>query len=97
MDGAIWVGPIAIAVALLEGAIFLYPIVLAVLPGTLVRILVTTAFGACLNAAVLVALLRRPRCGDQGCHRDIRRRSVRMRTLRAGHRATCPDSCARPG
>ena len=41
------------AVALLDGAVFLHPIVLAVLPGAVMRLLVTTALGAGLSAAVL--------------------------------------------
>jgi hypothetical protein len=53
---AIWVGLIAVAVALLEGPIFLHPVVLAVLPGTVMRILVTAALGAGVNASVLGAL-----------------------------------------
>lgn len=54
--GAIWIGLIALAVGLLEGPIFLHPIVLAVLPGTVVRILVTAAIGAGLTASMLGGL-----------------------------------------
>ena len=50
---AIWLGLVSMAVALLEGAVCLHPIVLAILPGTVMRLLVTTAMGAGLSAAVL--------------------------------------------
>jgi hypothetical protein len=50
---AIWLGLVSVAVALLEGAVFLHPIVLAILPGTVMRLLVITALGAGLSAAVL--------------------------------------------
>jgi hypothetical protein len=49
---AIWVGLVSTAVALIDGAVFLHPIVLAVLPGTVMRLLVVTALGAGLGAAV---------------------------------------------
>ncbi|MGA9857929.1 MAG: hypothetical protein WBQ18_08695 [Solirubrobacteraceae bacterium] len=52
---AIWIGLIALAVGLLDGPIFLHPIALAVLPGTVLRILTTAAIGAGLNAAVVGA------------------------------------------
>ena len=54
---AIWVGLVSLAVGLLEGAIFLHPIVLAILPGTIMRILVSAAIGAALNATVVGLLL----------------------------------------
>jgi hypothetical protein len=50
---AIGLGLVALAVALLEGAIFLHPIVLAVLPGTATRIVDIVAIGAGLDAAAL--------------------------------------------
>jgi hypothetical protein len=50
---AIWVGLVATAVGLLDGAVFLHPVVLAVLPGTVMRLLVVTALGAGLGAAVV--------------------------------------------
>ncbi|HEY2319112.1 MAG TPA: hypothetical protein VGH67_12490 [Solirubrobacteraceae bacterium] len=50
---AIWVGLVSLALGLLDGAVFLHPIVLAVLPGVVMRLLVTTALGAGLSAAVL--------------------------------------------
>ena len=50
---AIWIGLIAIAVGLLDGAVFLHPIVLAILPGPAIRTLVVTAVGAGLDALVL--------------------------------------------
>jgi hypothetical protein len=49
--GAIAVGLVALAVALLEIPIFLHPIVLAILPGGAVRLLDVVALGAGLNAA----------------------------------------------
>jgi hypothetical protein len=54
---AVWVGLVSVAVGLLDGAIFLHPIVLAVLPGTAMRILVATAIGAGLAATALGLLL----------------------------------------
>jgi hypothetical protein len=57
LAAAIWVALVSLAVGLLEGAIFLHPIVLAILPGTIMRILVITAIGAALNAAALGSLL----------------------------------------
>jgi hypothetical protein len=50
---AIWVGLVATAVGLLDGAVFVHPVVLAVLPGTVMRLLVVTALGAGLGAAVV--------------------------------------------
>ena len=50
---AIWVGLVGVALGLLDGAVFLHPIVLAVLPGTVMR-LVVTAMGAGAGAAALV-------------------------------------------
>ena len=50
---AIWVGLVATAVGLLDGAVFLHPVILAVLPGTVLRLLVVTALGAGLGAAVV--------------------------------------------
>jgi hypothetical protein len=53
---AIGLGLVALAVGLLEGAIFLHPVVLAVLPGTAVRLADITAVGAGLVAAGLGGL-----------------------------------------
>jgi hypothetical protein len=50
---AIGLGLVGLAVALLEVAIFLHPIVLAVLPGSVTRIVDVLAMGAGLDAAVL--------------------------------------------
>jgi hypothetical protein len=50
---AIWVGLVSMAVGLLDGAVFFHPVVLAALPGTVMRLLVATALGAGLSAAVL--------------------------------------------
>jgi hypothetical protein len=50
---AIWLGLVSVAVGLLEGAVFLHPIVLGVLPGTIMRLLVVTALGAGASAAAL--------------------------------------------
>jgi hypothetical protein len=50
---AIWVGLVSVALGLLDGAVFLHPIVLAVLPAVVMRLLVTTALGAGASAAVL--------------------------------------------
>jgi hypothetical protein len=54
---AIGVGLVGLAVALLEIAIFLHPIVLAVLPATAIRIIDVVAMGAGLNAAALGCFL----------------------------------------
>jgi hypothetical protein len=50
---ALWVGLVSMAVGLLDGAVFLHPIVLSVLPGAVARLLVVTALGAGLGAAVV--------------------------------------------
>ena len=54
---AIGLGLVALAVGLLEGAIFLHPVVLAVLPGTATRLADILAVGAGLGAAVLGGLV----------------------------------------
>ncbi len=54
---AIWVGLVSVALGLLDGAVFLHPIVLAILPGTIMRLLVLAAIGAGASAAVLGATL----------------------------------------
>jgi hypothetical protein len=54
---AIWLGLVSAAVGLLEGAVLLHPVVLAVLPGWVMRFLVVTAFGAGLSAAVIGSTL----------------------------------------
>jgi hypothetical protein len=56
MGGAVGVGLVSLAVGLLDGAVLLHPIVLAVVPGTLVRLAVATAVGAGLGAGVLGCL-----------------------------------------
>ena len=53
---AIGLGLVGLAVGLLEGAIFLHPLVLAILPGTATRILDVVAIGAGLDAAALGCL-----------------------------------------
>ncbi|MGZ4168441.1 MAG: hypothetical protein ACXVSE_08280 [Solirubrobacteraceae bacterium] len=52
---AIWVGLVSAAVALLDGPVFLHPIVLAVLPAVTMRLLVVTALGAGLSAAAIAS------------------------------------------
>jgi hypothetical protein len=54
---AIWTGLVSFALGLLDGAVFLHPIVLAILPGTIMRLLVLAAIGAGASAAVLGATL----------------------------------------
>jgi hypothetical protein len=54
---AIWLGFVSLALGLLDGAVFLHPIVLAVLPGAVMRLLVLTAIGAGAGAAILGATL----------------------------------------
>ena len=54
---AIGLGLVALAVGLLEGAIFLHPVVLAVLPGTATRLADILAVGAGLVAAGLGGLV----------------------------------------
>lgn len=49
------VGALGLAIGLLEGAVFLHPIVLAVLPSEVMRILDVVAIGAGLDAAALSA------------------------------------------
>jgi hypothetical protein len=56
LAGAIGVGLVGVAVGLLAGPVFLHPIVLAILPGTVVRLLVVAAIGAGLSAAALGCL-----------------------------------------
>lgn len=56
MGGAVGVGLVSLAVGLLNGAVLLHPIVLAVLPGTIVRLGVAIAVGAGLSAGVLGCL-----------------------------------------
>lgn len=53
---AMWVGLVSLAMGLLDGAVFLHPIVLAVLPGTIVRLLIVTAIGAGVTGAALATL-----------------------------------------
>ncbi len=53
VGAAIGVGLVAVAVGLLNGAVFLHPVVLAILPGTIIRLLVVAAIGAGLSAAAL--------------------------------------------
>ena len=50
---AIGSGLVGVAVGVSKGAVFLHPIVLAVLPGTVIRLTVVAAVGAGLNAAML--------------------------------------------
>jgi hypothetical protein len=54
--GAIGAGLVALAVGLLEGAVFLHPIVLAVLPAGVVRLACIVAIGAGLSAAAIGAV-----------------------------------------
>jgi hypothetical protein len=54
--GAIGTGLVALAVGLLEGPIFLHPVVLAILPATAVRFAGILAIGAGLSAAALGGL-----------------------------------------
>jgi hypothetical protein len=56
IGGAVGIGLVSLAVGLLNGAVLLHPIVLAVLPGTNIRLAVVTAVGAGLGAAVLGCL-----------------------------------------
>jgi hypothetical protein len=53
---AIGLGLVGLAVGLLEGAIYLHPIVLAILPATVTRVTDIVAIGAGLNAAALGSL-----------------------------------------
>ncbi len=57
VGAAIGMGLVAVAVGLLEGAIFLHPIALAVLPGAATRFADILALGAGLDAAVLGGLV----------------------------------------
>ena len=54
---AMWLGLVSLALGLLNGAVFLHPIVLAVLPATVMRLVVVTAIGAGAGAAVLGSAL----------------------------------------
>jgi hypothetical protein len=53
IPAAIGLGLLSVAVGVSKGAIFLHPIVLAIVPGTLARILVIVAIGGGLAAAAL--------------------------------------------
>lgn len=53
VPAAIGVGLVGLAAGLLNSAVFLHPIVLAVLPGTVIRLTVVVATGAGLTAAAL--------------------------------------------
>jgi hypothetical protein len=53
VGAAIGTGLVAVAVGLSKGAVFLHPIVLAILPGTITRLLAVAAIGAGLVAAAL--------------------------------------------
>ncbi len=53
LAGALGMGLVSLAIGLLDGAVFLHPIVLAILPGTIIRLLAVTAIGAGLSAAAL--------------------------------------------
>ena len=55
--GALGAGLVALAVGLLEAAVFLHPIVLAILPAVAARLACVVAIGAGLDAAALGALL----------------------------------------
>ncbi len=50
---AIGLGVVGVAVGLLDGAVFFHPIVLAVLPATLIRVLAIVAIGAGSDAAAI--------------------------------------------
>jgi hypothetical protein len=56
VGAAVGLGLVSLAVGLLKGAVFFHPVVLAVLPDTVMRLLVLVAIGAGLNAAVLGCL-----------------------------------------
>jgi hypothetical protein len=57
LAGVIGVGLLAAAVGLINGAVFLHPIVLAALPAPVIRALVLAAVGFGTNAAVLACVL----------------------------------------
>jgi hypothetical protein len=56
MGGAVGVGLVSLAVGLLNGAVLVHPIVLAVLPSTIARLGVAIAVGAGIGAGVLGCL-----------------------------------------
>jgi hypothetical protein len=56
VGGAVGIGLVALAVGLLDGAVFLHPIVLAILPAAVVRLTCLVAIGAGLDAAALGAV-----------------------------------------
>jgi hypothetical protein len=56
MAGVVGVGLVSLAIGLLNGAVLLHPIVLAVLPGTIMRLAVVIAVGAGLGAGALGCL-----------------------------------------
>jgi hypothetical protein len=56
MAGAVGVGLVSLAVGLLNGAVLLHPIVLAMLPGPIVRLALASAVGAGLSVGVLGCL-----------------------------------------
>ena len=53
LGAAIGLGLLGLAVGISEGAIFLHPIVLSILPATMIRLVVVAAIGAGLDAAAL--------------------------------------------
>jgi hypothetical protein len=54
---AVWAGLVSLALGLLDGAVFLHPIVLAILSATVMRLLVVTAIGAGTSAAIVGSTL----------------------------------------
>jgi hypothetical protein len=54
---AIGLGLVALAVGLLDGAIFFHPVVLAILPATAIRVFDVVAIGAGLDALALGSLI----------------------------------------
>lgn len=56
LGAAIGMGLVGLAVGLLEGSVFFHPIVLAILPATVIRVAAVVAVGAGIDAAALGAL-----------------------------------------
>jgi hypothetical protein len=56
LAAAIGMGLVGLAVGLLEGAVFFHPIVLAILPATVIRLAAILAIGTGIDAAALGAI-----------------------------------------
>ncbi len=94
------VGALGLAIGLLEGAVFLHPIVLSVLPSEVMRILDVVAIGAGLDAAALSAWFyaEAPGTAAHGSgHSGSRGRDRPMTVSRRRHRSCLAVARTRGG